>query len=262
MSKETDEVEVSLSKKRTRELEAKRLLFMMREAGIPEDMLEATPNEMSRLIVDPWSMCKKSPEELIHYIANKHRVWARTGSYVVIEGGRRFNEKRRDMMMRYCLLKAILANFNDVVVDEEEPVAMNGVARTFLSEVTLIIDLISKLPMLASFERARFGMMEKWSKVQVLVIREIDPARSPRENTDASLIIDGILRQRRQANLPTILTFMSPTDEIIKNARGGGGLGMELADIVSAAHSEAANIIRVQVQNEDFDLDCEKNGGK
>ena len=145
--------------------------------------------------------------------------------------------------MNYCLLKAIIANFNDVVIDEEER-AFLGTAKTFLNEVTKVVDFISILPILMSYERTRFGLLDSLSTIPILALREIDPDRGPRENSDASSIIDSILRKRRISKLPTVLTFMGPSIKIAE----GSGHGTELADIAKAHYNEENGIIRIAVK--------------
>ena len=231
------------AQKRTHELEARRLLFLMHEAGIPEDMLDLNDYDITPLIIDKWDKYEGKGEDIIEYITNNHKVWARSGTYLTIEGGGRYNEKKRDKVMNYCLLKAIIANFNDVVIDEEER-AFLGTAKTFLNEVTKVVDFISILPVLMSYERTRFGLLDSLSTIPILALREIDPDRGPRENSDASSIIDSILRKRRISKLPTVLTFMGPSIKIAE----GSGHGTELADIAKAPYNEENGIIRIAVK--------------
>jgi hypothetical protein len=237
------------AKQKMHELEAKRLLSLMGDAGIPEDMLEVEPQQIEAMLSKPWAKCGEGAAGVVNYIASQHKVWARTGTYLTIEGGCKFDEAKRDKVMNFCLLKAIIANFN-MAIETEDRTSYSGLlqgefVRTFRNEVVRVVDLISAFPILASYEKDRFALLSSWSKVPVLAIREIDPARGPRENSDAKAILDSVLRQRRLARMPTVLTFIGDSTQILASEKG---YGMEITDIAHARHDREAHIIKLMLE--------------
>ena len=232
------------AKRKTHEIEARRLLTLMRDSGIPEDTLEVNYRCVANLVI-PWDKCTKSPDEEMDYVANHHKTWARSGTYLTIEGGGKENEGMRDRVMNFCLLKAIIANFHETVVVGEDNNFFGE--RTFLDGIAKVVDFVSIAPILSSFDRSRFDLLEGLSKIPVLALREIDPERVPRENSDAAPIIDSILRTRKISKIPTILTFMRVSASLFKE----GGHGKELTDIAKACHDEEAGIIRIMVKEKD-----------
>jgi hypothetical protein len=233
------------AKKRAHEIEAKRLLALISEAGIPEDMLDASEQIMADMVVDNWQKCNRLASDIIAYISIQSKKWARSGTYLTIEGGGRFGEKQRDKIMHYCLLKAIIANFNDITVDKESYTSSGEVIRTYMTATTKVIDYLSVMPMLSSFESERFSILNNLSRIPLLAIREIDPSRTPRVNSDAAAITDSILRQRRISKLPTILTFLGNSLDM---AKLGNNHSKEIVDIAVADHSEENEIIRIMIK--------------
>jgi hypothetical protein len=241
------------AKKRSQDLSARRMLFLMQKAGVPEDMLDVGQGKVASMITERWDKCGEDGQSIANYISNFHKTWARNGTYVVIEGGDpMMDEARRDWMMHYCLFKAIVANFNDAVVEDEETTFLGEVTRSFMGEVTKTVDFLSNLPFLASFEKDRFSIMEQWANIPVLAIREIDPTRAPRASSDAATIIDSILRRRRIAKKPTILTFMGETSDVKSGfQKGGTSLGVEMANIARTSHNQALGVIRIRIEGQE-----------
>jgi len=232
---------------KAREIEAKRFLNYLQKAKVPEATLDETPQTIGSLVFDGWAKHNgRTVDEIVAYLATEHRRWARMGTFIAIEGGGRRNFVNRDRVMNYCILQAIIANFNSVVIDKESTTVLNEVTRTFLNDITMVVDLISFLPLLSSWEKARFDLLENMSKIPILIIREVDLNRAPREASDASQYIDSVLRSRMLAKMPTILTFMNPTEENELSS----AYGEEMTDIISSKYDEKLGIIRIMVNND------------
>jgi hypothetical protein len=175
--------------KRTRELEARRMLRQLSHAGIPESVCEENPTTIVRLLSDEWEMCDAARDAVIDFV-RVAKNWCTASFRIVIDGGK---ERDRVRIMRYCIYRAIIAR-SDVL--------------GFLSSTA---DWPTVLPIVCDYKHpARLSIVGTMRSAKVLGLAEIDPTAYSSPGVEA--ILTSILRGRAQSGRPTVMTFKSVFD--------------------------------------------------
>ena len=183
---------------RLQDLELQRVIIKARQAGIPGDCLVA-PRSIIKQMLDTKS---GNVDELITYLYDKPNEWARTNTFIVIEGG---TAERRNRVACATLLRAILVHSN-VVLNEI------GLLKR-LSEISLHF---------TSFNQERFEQLARLRTIPCLTLTEFNKDTLPRGTTDARVAFQDLFSARRTEGRLTIVTLSEPSSTFYNHALSFG----------------------------------------
>lgn len=208
---------------RVGELEARRLLAHLEHAKIPDSVCEETfASIIGILNTEPWTMCSKHGEDVMEFINEQNKRWAKDGYRIVIEGG---TERQRRRVMHFCMYRAIIARFSSWVY----------IARTY--------DWPTILPVIGDWKHAdKHSIIEGMQSIKVLGLTEIDLTQ-PRTTGDLEATLTSVLRGRMLSGRPTIITLKRPSLDCKVVTL------CEIHDLVGTPHDEdEAMVIRIRVK--------------
>jgi hypothetical protein len=179
--KEADE----RARQKALDLEAERVIRVAQLAGIPEDCLVSTAEEIESLLDNgTYDKIGVSKGDVAKMVFQSDWIFQRT--HIMVSGG---TEQQREMVGNICLAKAIVHRL--------------GWDGTVVKKVAMA----QILPLLNSFERSRFDMVEEMGACATLMLTEIDPPEEGSFRNETKDLMDSVLLDRRTKTCPTIFTL-------------------------------------------------------